>query len=54
MFDPIMTCFKNEIPIWINSIDHIKCYNQHCNLNLILMKNHDENIIINKMKELLE
>lgn len=54
LFDPIMTCFKNEVPIWINSIDHIKCYNQHCNLNLILMKNHDENIIINKMKELLE
>ena len=54
MFDPIWTKYDNVYYEWVKSEKHYNCFQDGtCNKCLDLMKNHNENIIINKIKNII-
>ena len=55
LFNPVLTKYDNVIDIWVKSDTHYNCFKERiCHDCIKLMKQHDENIIINKLKELLK
>ena len=55
IFDPILTRYDNTEVIWIRSDDHFNCFKmKDCKKCKELIKNHDENIVINKLNQVLE
>ena len=52
MFDPIWTKYDNVDTIWVKENNHYNCFNQGtCKKCLEAMNNHNENIMINKIKK---
>ena len=52
MFDPIWTKYNNVDVIWVKENNHYNCFNQGtCKKCLEAMNNHNENIMINKIKK---
>ena len=52
MFDPIWTKYDNVEPIWVKNNNHFNCFNEGtCQECLKAMNNHNEQIMINKIKK---
>lgn len=52
MFDPIWTKYDSVDVIWVKEKNHFNCFNQGtCKLCLNAMNNHNESIMINKIKK---
>tara|TARA_Y200000002_G_scaffold246943_1_gene204327 strand:- start:276 stop:1115 length:840 start_codon:yes stop_codon:yes gene_type:complete len=55
MFDPIWTKYNNVTCIWVKDKNHFNCFKDGtCKKCLEIMNNHNENIIINKIKNNLD
>ncbi len=55
LFDPRWTKYEDTEYIWVKNENHFNCFlSGFCKKCSSIMNNHDENIIINKIKKLLE